>query len=1177
MPVSEIDSLKQDVLRTHLADLSKDGRDAVTDFVQRGYLTEDGQSTELGDEFLSLLDSGLMDDRGNLTDEGKIYAMSYRDSLDADPAIYQKRDERGLNQLDKDSGGDGGGFWSMLGDVATKGFPRIAETAYNAYAAPAIEAATIVPRSIYKAVAGDDIKLPRTQTHDETVNAIAENITGGLLASEPLAAGAAFGAEQLAATLQGKKDEAYAAKQAWERHNAEVTELKGAEMMDFLTGADQWLKSREALVAQHGEEAVKIKEEQDRLAGNFAFDPSNILSVGAGKLVTAGAGAMARGSLYAEKMALKGKVLAAGTAAAAAERATLEAAVAKASTTVSKAAERAAALRSVGNDALATRWEGVAQRLSDRTSPYASRITELTETEAKLASELESLGSKPAVAEAIVAANQKLAALKQLPPQAVGSLLENVGTGLVKTDEFASEVASRIGIDGVYKSMRSLPGRAGSFVSASMLGPMAAVPAAIGQVLATGPLLQGVGNFTKILGKEFIAERGSVPFWRRVANNSTISKTQRFLAHRMDEMTLGGRATEVLGKAAKGTAAAYPMNLALDVLQDPNHDIGASATRALSPSLVFGGGSAGAGALFKGSKQRMKTMRLADEINFTRNLTPDQRSGFDSLSRGGRRVVSTYAAAFPNLNWEFTPHAPSRYDSSTNTVRVNPESPNPIRALVGHEVEHYLTIRNQMQPVIHSMLLGDAVTPGLLRSTDGKLAPEFQKFSDAYNKRMADQGLDPVPLEKMAEEYFNEATVDHLTEMVESGELSKMAGRTQLGRKVNALIEATIPKSAILRDFFWRTGGVMDSTGRHVMGNGLLADGIRENPAARKMMRDMVRSSAGEAATVQGKGINPKEGAGTAIPVEKGDPIIDSFHPVLETDANGVPIKDKDGNHVALSRATDEARSSAGHIITEAQTKRVNEGYLPDPDEIKMQPDGTWAGTYIPKPLLDALAARGILNNKQIAILRNISTATKGGDGIRYLITNHPATIKGRGGKVRYSTMGATLRETVPVGFQITKDGNILVNLMNVEQLNRNINTRAASKTGKSLYDGNTEVIKQDIAAMMDLHKANKKTDAYYQTGEGGRPGFTGYGPKWQEHQRFINTIFGQMTKEQQNINPMFQSDKVDPRSGVYRTYRLDRISKATKMDGTPMPFGYTHVKMNYFPDGVMDEVPSGQ
>lgn len=1184
---------KTGLMRAHTADRMKTGATDPMDYVALGYLTPDGQATPFGDEFVAMVQGGLMETDGTPTTEGEAYRLNHRDSLEAPLEIYRKREELGLNKAEKDSTPDDGGFFGVVEKFASQSVPRVAETFWNTYAAPLIEIATIVPRKITEAVTGEEVNLPRTaQTFDEKINSISENLTGGVLASEGLASGAiyhgdlaqadpgtymqgmadkvpgvsalvraVYGDETINENIRMKSDEAFAAKQRWELHNAEIAELKGADMMEMLTGIDQWQQSREALVAQQGEAAVKANDDTDRLAGNFLLDPGNVASVGIGKLVGGAVASASRVALGAEKLALRSKVLQMSHAAAVAERATLEAGATRSAAIAKSATERGAALRTVGNEAQAVRYENLAAKLEERASGLVTRVDELATTEAKLADEIGKIGAKAGVAEAIVRTTERARAIRQLPAQAFGEISERIGTGLVKTDAFLAEAAEKIGVTGVYNSIHSLPMRMGTMASSAVLGPVAAGTAIASQIMASGPFLQSVGNFSKVLGRELIQERGSVPFWRRVANNSTITKTQRFLSHRMDEATLGGMVTDVARPVVKGTAHAYPMNLAFEVLQNPDQDAAKMAENAFGASLVFGGGAAGAGAIFKGSKQRLKEIRVADELNFTRNLDDSNKAEFNGVSRGARRVVSTYAAAFPNLNWDFSHSGQSHYDPTTNTARINPTGGNPLRALIGHEVLHYVTIRNQMEPVIHSMLLGDSETPGLLRNTDGTLNPEFEKFKAAYDARMDSAALERVSLQKIAEEYFNEATVDHLLEMTDSGDLSRMAGRTQAGRHLRAFIAATIPRSVILKDFFFRSGGVMEAGGRRVTGNGLLAEGIRELPEAKAMMRNMVKKSAGE--TVFQQASDKGDRTGIPLAIQKGDPIIDSFHAILESDANGKPIRDKDGNHIAISRATDEARSSAGHVITEAQTKRVQAGHLPAEGEMKANDNGAWSGEYMDRAFIDALAAKGILNAKQIAILRNISTATKGGQGFRFLITNHPATVKGRGGRVKYATLGATLRETVPVGFGITKDGNILVHLMSVHQLDANIQTRAASKRGRNLYNGNTEVIKQDVAAMMDLHRTNTKTDKFYQDK---------YGAKWQEHQQFINTVFGMMTKEQTSVNPMFNQDNVNsPKDHVYRTYRLDRISKATKMDGTPMPFGYERVKANFLPDGVIE------
>lgn len=305
----EIDELKQRVLRTHLADLSANDM-ANKPSNERGYLDPDGNATPLGSEFLTITDAGLMDDAGNLTDEGRVYATPYEDARDNTETpegqrIYRLREERGLNDIDK---GEQPGAWEglakMVGDFTTKSLPRFAETIYESDGVLNGDIANKV--STYfggKAF----IKKRNDLSIEERTNRIAENLTGGILSTEPIGSGAIYNAELAAAdpgsymamiadkvpiaaqltrlvygdaavneNIRMKTEEAYAAKQRWEKHNAEITALKGAQMMDSITGGDQWMKNREALVSAKGEEVVKQGEEADRLGGNILLGGENL-------------------------------------------------------------------------------------------------------------------------------------------------------------------------------------------------------------------------------------------------------------------------------------------------------------------------------------------------------------------------------------------------------------------------------------------------------------------------------------------------------------------------------------------------------------------------------------------------------------------------------------------------------------------------------------------------------------------------------------------------------------------------------------------------------------------------------------------------------------------------------------------------------------------------------------
>ncbi len=1148
MPTAaEIDELKQTVLRDHLSELERIKPEAQTGAftVDRGYLDANGESTFLGDEYLTLLDAGLMDEKGDLTPDGRVYSMSKKDAIYGSFEDYEKREKLGLNEID-DSAIEKPDALEAIGGTIKDFFTKSVPKTFSLLSPNAIGGKIMMGENPFK-------------DSDKKINDLMSVAKGSLLSLEPLGTGAYYKAADLAMPLTGgetsEKDRAaLMLKQEYQKKRYDYDAIKGIDLLTAISGGSpEPEKIRERAIEQFGEEKVTADERDLELAGSMALDPTMIASVGMTTAARGVGAAMTRATLNAEKMALKASVLSTEQAGIKAQRLALEAALERAEKIGSSVAKRSEALKSVGKIDDAVRYDATKMRIGDKMSEVKSQIDELATNEARISEDLASLAQKQGVADAMLSLANKAKQFNELPARAVGEITERVGSGLLKADAWLDDLATRTGVGGFYDAMKGIPG-----VSAGLLlGPVAAVPAVGARILASGPFLESVGRFSKILGRELIQERGSIPYWRRVANNPTLSTAQKFLSHRMDELSLAGR---VPTQITKGSAVSYPMNLAIEYLQDPYGKPEDIAGRAGAASLVFGGGSMAAGAIFKGNQAKLNETRINDEINFTRNLLKSQKAGYNQLSKGGRRSISTYAAAFPNLNFEFIDNAPSKYDPVTNTVVINPKSNNPLRPLIAHEVMHYATIRNQITPVIHSMLLGDSETPGILRKTNGDLDPDFKKFKDAYDARTDLANIPRREITDIAEEYFIENTVDHLVDMVESGEISRMAGRTQASRQLGKFIETTMPRVPILKDFFFRSGGAMSAGGRFVQGNGLLADGIKELPEAKAMMRNLMKDIAGEASMQKSqKALKGEEKAN--LPVQKGDPIIDSFHSIFETDKNGFPILDKDGNHIALSKGKDEARQSAGLVLIEEQTKRVNDGYLPEDGEIKLNGD-TWQGKYISPQTINALAAKGILNPKQITIMRNINTATRAGKGTRYTVINHPATIKGRGGKVRYASLEATLRETVPVGFSITKKGNILVHLMNVEQLNRNITSRAASKRGQSLYNGNTEAIKQDISAMMELHASNTKTDQYYQDK---------YGAKWQEHQQFVNSIFGQMTKDQKNINPMFDADKIKD-GGVYRTYRLDRISKATKMDGTEMPFDYEKIKVNYLPDGVVEK-----
>jgi len=522
------------------------------------------------------------------------------------------------------------------------------------------------------------------------------------------------------------------------------------------------------------------------------------------------------------------------------------------------------------------------------------------------------------------------------------------------------------------------------------------------------------------------------------------------------------------------------------------------------------------------------------------------------------------------LNVQFREGGGGNYDRRSNTAIIDTTSPDKLRPLVAHEVNHHIQIKAQMEDGIAAALVGDGVMGGMLRTADGKLDPNFAKAMQTYNDRMIAERHEPLDAREFAIEYFNEATVDDLVAQTESGELQRVAGRSDFERIVRGFVRTTIAKAPIIRDLSLKLGGAIDASGRMVQGNGLLADGVREMPFAKKMLRDAIREQAGRPMTQLA---DETKAPAVTIPAEslKNNPAITgALFSDLKTDKDGNPILGADGLPSYIDKQTELKRAASGLILEEITRAKIERGEMLPPGEFAPQENGTYKGTHFSEAHINALRDSGNWNMKQIASLRLLNNSAKKFDGSTFLVLNQPALKRNKLGKKVYDGIALTFREAVPTAVSTTKAGNILIHLFSVTKFRENVKNRAASKRGKLLYQGNEVAINTDAEAVMNLHKQGQPTDAYFAEK---------YGPQMgPEYKNFVNSVFGLLTKAQKDFNPVFEADKIGEKDGVFRTYRLDRINQTTRLDGTPLPFVYDaaktnrmppEIKYNLFPNGV--------
>jgi hypothetical protein len=291
------------------------------------------------------------------------------------------------------------------------------------------------------------------------------------------------------------------------------------------------------------------------------------------------------------------------------------------------------------------------------------------------------------------------------------------------------------------------------------------------------------------------------------------------------------------------------------------------------------------------------------------------------------------------------------------------------------------------------------------------------------------------------------------------------------------------------------------------MGSGLLADGMRELPEVKAMVRKMYRESAGLPKSPIKQGLmddapssNPKHYKAAEIidrinkqNVKDGKPLID-----------GVMIPDKKGNGTGL--LSDE------HIQALEEAGVIKEGGAQELKFIQSMFDPDKAA---------------LLDYTPIEQGRSVQTA------------------------------GKTANKVKPIDFMV-KNGRLYMVGMDIVQLGLNIKRleRKAATMGMSRAN-----VLTDIVETAKLHKRGASTDGYFKS-VGGK--------NWKERQRFINAVQGLNTKAQRVINPAFDKLGMDKQTGTYRTFAYDRIDGFTDLTGDMViPYGnnaYYTLKANLMP-----------
>jgi len=618
-------------------------------------------------------------------------------------------------------------------------------------------------------------------------------------------------------------------------------------------------------------------------------------------------------------------------------------------------------------------------------------------------------------------------------------------------------------------------------------------------------ILYKTAKFANVVGDELVQMKNSTPFWRRVAANENIGGIGKAMATTLDYASPVGRFAA--GSVKQGAKLA-PALAVYEAINNAGLDE-ESMKRVGANALVFGAFARVVG----GGKQDLIKRQTGDFYNYRnrqKQLGEEKLAAFDAIpDQPLKQFISTYDSAYPNTwNWEFTKEGNSLFDPSSKTITVNVNDPSGfVRALASHETLHSLTFKHGMDDSVAAKMLGDETRPGLVRDINGNLDKDFKQFYDTYNQRLEAQGLPKIGLEDAAVEFFTDNGTAAFFDDVTSGKLTKAAVKTPLRRKIEDIFETVFAVTPIVKDLHYKLGGATDVNGKLVMGSGLLADGMRELPEVKAMIRKMYRESAGL----------PKS----------------TIKPSLMDD-----LPSSNPKHY-----------KAAEIIDKINKQNVKDG-KPLIDGV-MIPDRKGNGTgLLSDEHIEALEEAGIIKEGGAQELKFIQSTF---DADKAALLDYTPIEQGRS----VQTAGKTANKVKPIDFMV-KNGRLYMVGMDIVQLGLNIKRleRRAAAMGMSKAN-----VLTDIAETAKLHKKGVSTDSYFKT-VGGKD--------WKKRKNLVNAIQGLNTKAQRITNPMFDKLGMDKKTGTYRTFAYDRIDGFTDLTGDMViPYGnnaYYTLKANLMP-----------
>lgn len=751
--------------------------------------------------------------------------------------------------------------------------------------------------------------------------------------------------------------------------------------------------------------------------------------------------------------------------------------------------------------------------------------------------------------------------------KAVTASLDEAGTSMA---DRAVGGAIRVAGRGVEKTGEALTGlwnwtkrtvTDGEDVGGVVDGAIDAATGGATAVARQGNLVTRVGRDIKVVGELYRQGETTLAFSRRLRQSQKASRLTRAGAAFVDGSGIGwtlGKGTEF----ARAAAAGAPVSGAFGFVASGGDMNAAAESAGSGASFGIGGGVLGQWEAYTDPKVRYEEL-LGNRRNFRQWLMDSgDRNGqlqmFDQLPATEQILMGTYAHAHPDAAFVFTREGRNGpagfYDRDRNVITINADHPDPVSRTFTHEIAHFIE-RHGLANQVRDAYLGNAETGQIGQYTklvDGKPVVVETAGPDGTTLRSYELNDEGLALKRdyegrvqkfkpdftMSDERFaSELFAEQYSDRLRSG---RFLSDLKAGSPVDAFANSSLVKGTLAK-----LGFLFDQNDK-VIGTGLF-DGLRRNRTVENLIREYnIQTSKGQRNTIE----EDADVELTAEDLKNSDLAIKWLQAggAVKFGPDGLPVMS--GGKVQFmtdGEADAVQRDLANDLITAidkwvasnpANADAVQRREITD---INGKKRVTYSGAYLPAEIIDEIEATQKYNPHQLATLRATSKMIeKNGPGSILAHFYQAAQRKNRTGK--YASVRGRWRRDAAYGFQVSQQGNVLIQSFSWEQLFANAKKAANTKLARELWGTTGEALDAAIAG---------DVVTYLQNLVANKPGAESLGTAKRD---FVNNLLGFRTKANEGVNPLF--DLTQQPKTIITSLRIDRMNRMAPLDVVEYAWG---------------------